>query len=194
MDEAASRWAVVSGVSRSSQHKQARGVLSFIPGCHPRQPPFGIFTVRGAARAREIWFSRNVNINGNMTQEDSVDRTLFVINTDLEAIQSVKMYTCQICWSWTWIQGIESRGRKAFAWRSCRCDTLAALLPSRPSCSSLPVCTCLKSHTAAPSSPSSFHPISSRRSPFFERSLFSPAVPPPTRRGTWAGKCLWAHY
>lgn len=62
MDEATSRWAVVSGVSRSSQHEQVRGVRPFIPGCQPRQPPFRIFTVRWAGRAREICFWRKMNM------------------------------------------------------------------------------------------------------------------------------------
>lgn len=55
MDEAASRFAVVSDVSGSSQNKQARSVLPFIPRRQLRQPPFGLFAVRWAGRAVEIW-------------------------------------------------------------------------------------------------------------------------------------------
>lgn len=53
MDETTSRWAVVSGVSRSSQNKQVRGVYPFVPGRQPWQLAFCIFTVRWAGRARE---------------------------------------------------------------------------------------------------------------------------------------------
>lgn len=58
MDEATGRRAVVSGVGRSTQHKQVGSVDSFVPGGQARQPPFRIFAVRRASRAREIVFER----------------------------------------------------------------------------------------------------------------------------------------
>lgn len=82
MDEAAGRWAVVSGVSSCPQHKQVRSVLPFIPRSHSRQPAFCIFTVwwaGGAGEKRELtdqtyWYDmireqRSVTLSNMMVHE-----------------------------------------------------------------------------------------------------------------------------